>query len=111
MIFVKLVREEGSKSTRELLHLDPYTAHGTRDKILVSQSSYGSAGFILTESDFEQLYWKKKAQSDKEKEAERTKEESEQQKELAELGAWKAEMNGKNFIQQIFALWNMRKRQ
>ncbi len=99
MVYVKLVREEGLKSTQELLQLNPYTAHGTRDKILISQSRCGSAGFILTESDLEQLYWKKKAQSDKEKEVERIKEESEQQKELAELRAWKAEMRGKNFIQ------------
>ena len=110
MIFVKLIREEGSKSTRELLQLNPYTAHGTRDKILISQSDCGLAGFVLTESDLEQLYWKKKVQSDKEKEAEHTKEETEQQKELAELRAWKAEMKSKNFIRQIFTLWNMRKR-
>lgn len=109
MIYVKLIREEGSKTTRELLQLNPYTTHSIRDKILISQSSYGSAGFILTESDFEQLYWKKKAQSDKEKEAEHTKEETEQQKELAELRTWKAEMNGKSFIQQVLALWKMRK--
>lgn len=110
MIYVKLIREEGSKTTRELLQLNPYTTHSIRDKILISQSDCGLAGFVLTESDLEQLYWKKKAQSDKEKEAERTKEESEQQTELAELRAWKAEMNGKNFIQQVFALWRMRKR-
>lgn len=109
MVYVKLVREEGLKSTKELLQLNPYTAHGTCDKILISQSSFGSAGFVLTESDFEQLYWKKKAQDDKEKEAERTKEETEQQKELAELRTWKAEMSGKNFIQQVLALWKMRK--
>ena len=109
MIYVKLIREEGSKATRELLQLNPYTTHSIRDKILISQSDCGLAGFVLTESDLEQLYWKKKAQSDKEKEAERTKEESEQQKELAELRTWKAEMNGKNFIQQVLALWKMRK--
>ena len=68
MIYVKLIREEGSKTTRELLQLNPYTTHGIRDKILISQSDCGLAGFVLTESDLEQLYWKKKAQSDKEKE-------------------------------------------
>lgn len=28
---------------------------------------------------------------------------------LAEFNRWKAEMTGKNFIQQIFTLWRMRK--
>ena len=33
MIYVKLIRQEGSKSTHELLQLEPYTTCGTYDKI------------------------------------------------------------------------------
>ena len=109
MIYVKLIRQEGSKSTHELLQLEPYTTCGTYDKIMLSQSDHNLVGFILTKNDFERLYWEKKAQKDKEEEARRTKEEPEQQKELAELRAWKAEMNGKSFNQQVFALWKIRK--
>lgn len=110
MIYVKLERKEGLKNTCEVLELNPYAASHTHDRIIVSRSCYGSCGFTVTESDFERLYREEEAQSKKQEEAKRTKEESEQQKELAELRAWKAEMTGKNFIQQVFALWRMRMR-
>lgn len=105
MIYVKLERKEGLKNTCEVLELNPYAASHTHDRIIVSQSCYGSCGFTVTESDFERLYREKEAQSKKQEEEKRTKEESE----LAELRAWKAEMSGKNFIQQVLALWKMRK--
>lgn len=106
MIFVKLERKEGLKNTCEILELNPYAASHIHDRIIVSQSDRNSCGYTLTENDFERLYREKEAQSKKQEEEKRTKEESE----LAELRAWKAEMTGKNFIQQIFALWSMRKR-
>lgn len=107
MIYVKLVRKEGLKSTHELLWLDPYAASRTHDSIIVSQSDRDSCGYTLTEDDFERLYQEKKARQDKLAEERRRKDESE----LAELMAWKAEMKSKNFIQQVITLWNMRKRQ
>lgn len=109
MIYVKLERKEGLKTTCEILELNPYAARHTHDRIIVSQSEPNSCGYTLTESDFKRLYWEKKAEYTKQAEEKRTKEESEQQKEFAELRAWKAEMTGKNFIQQIFTLWRMRK--
>lgn len=105
MIYVKFERKEGLKNTCEVLELNPYAASHTHDRIIVSQSCYGSCGFAVTESDFERLYREKEAQSKKQEEERRTKEESE----LVELREWKAEMTGKNFVQQIFTLWNMRK--
>lgn len=105
MIYVKLERKEGLKNTCEVLELNPYAASHTHDRIIVSQSCYGSCGFTVTENDFERLYREKEAQSKKQEEEKRTKEESE----LAELRTWKSEITGKNFIQQIFTLWNMRK--
>lgn len=109
MIYVKLERKEGLKTTCEVLELNPYVARHTHDRIIVSQSCYGSCGFTVTENDFERLYLEKKAQEEAEEKRKQIKEESEQQKELAEFREWKAEMTGKNFVQQIFTLWNMRK--
>lgn len=110
MIYVELERAKDGKKGFERLHLSSRFCP-EHDRIFFGIDD--KKWFSLEEGDLQKLYYEKKAlqrEAQKKREEKQKKEESEQQTELAELRAWKAEMKSKNFIRQIFTLWNMRKR-
>lgn len=111
MVYVRLIREESNKVTCETLNLyhGEYQGSGI-DRIVLSLNPNGTTyGYRVTKEDFDLLFERKRRAAEAESEKKKTDEEEKKQKEIEELKAWKAEMGGKNFIQQVASLWKLRK--
>lgn len=111
MIIVRVTKHEGSKTIIE--DLDINSRQGGHDEIVLAHCDFGEdvERVLVTQKDIDRLFWEKKAECVKRTEERQAEKEKRSIEALKELEQWKMEMKGKNFIQQIFVLWKMRKKE
>ena len=122
---LQLVREEQNKTITETIDFEDENL-----KIRIRDDYKGGRFYYFLEKvDFERLCESKRNERfERTKKERKTKEEAEKkrqdeiaiakersrkfeeiEKDLPEFNRWKAEISGKNFIQQVLALWKTRK--
>ncbi|GFI46821.1 hypothetical protein IMSAGC019_02141 [Lachnospiraceae bacterium] len=91
MVFVKIVKKEGNKTTQETLDLKGNGA------IYISDNDYsGYWGFKLAQEDFVSLFNRKKAECSAKYEAQQTAKEREVEEKLQKIKEWGAGQERRN---------------
>lgn len=121
-MLLQLIRKEKNKTITETIN---FKEEGFMFRI-VDEFAGGNLYHILNESDFQQICKikrKERSESEAKRKAEAEEVKGKIWKELNERSdrlfeierdmpdfeRWKSGIKGKNFIQQVFTLWNMRK--